>query len=84
MKKKSTGKAFKTAREMDHYLETHDLGEFFVARGKVIKSKTKKINLDLPDPVVHQVDEVAAKIGIARQPLLKMWIHERLKKELTP
>ena len=74
MKKKSTGKAFKTACEMDHYLETHDLGEFFVARGKVIKSKTKKINLD----------EVAAKIGIARQPLLKMWIHERLKKELTP
>lgn len=66
---------------MDAYLETHDLSEVFSSRGKVVRSKIKKINLDLPDLVVNKIDRVAKKIGIPRQPLLKLWIHEKLKEE---
>lgn len=81
MKKKSIDKVFKTAAEMDHYLETHDLGEIFAARGKKIRAKTQKINLDLPEGILQQIDRVARKVGVSRQPLLKIWIHERLKAE---
>lgn len=82
MKKKSTGKIFKSTKEMDDFLETRDLGKLFTSHEKKVRPKTKKVNLDLPGSILEQIDEVAAKIGISRQPLLKMWIHEKLKEEL--
>lgn len=66
---------------MDKYLETHDLSENFSAYGKVVRPKIKKINLDLPYSVIKQIDKIARQIGISRQPLLKFWIHEKLKEE---
>ena len=82
MSKKFSGKKFKTAREMDAALETADLAEEFRKKGAVLKSPLRKINLDLPETVVDQIDGVASRIGISRQPLLKLWIHERLKTEI--
>lgn len=81
MRKKSTRKTFKSAKTMDYYLETADLGRVFEQRGKISRPVTRKVNLDLPGPLLDQIDNVASKIGIARQPLLKMWIHEKLKEE---
>ena len=66
---------------MDQFLETQDLSEEFDQRGVVKKPKMKKINLDLPEDVVERIDTVAQRIGVSRQPLLKIWIHERLKAE---
>ncbi len=83
MKKKSTKKSFKTIREADEYLETHDLSEYFSVHGKAVRPKIKKINLDLPEPIINQIDKIAVQVGISRQPLLKLWIHERLKQELA-
>lgn len=68
---------------MDDFLESQDLGEIFSSRGKVAESKTKKINLDLPEAILEKIDQIAAQIGIARQPLLKMWIHEKIKEEAS-
>ncbi len=83
MKKKFTKKSFKTVREMDEYLETHDLSGYFSVHGKVVRPKIRKINLDLPEPIINQIDKIAVQVGISRQPLLKLWIHERLKQELA-
>ena len=82
MKKKSFSKKFKTEKEMDQFLEEEDLSEAFAKRGVVKKPEMKKINLDLPADLVERIDQIAQKIGIARQPLLKIWIHEKLKAEL--
>lgn len=68
---------------MDHYLEAHELSAAFAAQGKVVQPSIKKINLDLPKLVIDNIDKVARKIGISRQPLIKMWIHEKLNEELT-
>lgn len=81
MKKKFYSKEFKNADEMDRYLETADLSEAFRKYGVVKKPKMKKINLDLPEVTVMQIDLIAQKVGVARQPLIKIWIHERLKTE---
>lgn len=81
MKKNSTTKVFKTTQEMDEYLENTDLGKEFKQGWVLKKPVLKKINLDLPESVVHKIDLIAARMGVSRQPLLKVWIHERLKEE---
>lgn len=83
MKKKSLKRVFKSVKAMDHYLESHDLSKVFVSRGKVSHPKAKKINLDLPPTIVNAIDNIAGQIGIARQPLIKMWIHEKIREELS-
>ena len=81
MKKKSFLKKFKTEAEMDQALESQDLSGAFSAKGVVKRPHIKKINLDLPEEIVLQIDRIAEKMGVSRQPLLKIWIHERLKEE---
>lgn len=83
MKKKSFTREYKTTAEMDKVLESEDLSKDFEERGIVKKPKLKKINLDLPDVTVQQIDRIAAKLGVSRQPLLKIWIHDRLKTEIS-
>lgn len=66
---------------MDQSLESSDLSGDFKKRAIVKKPYIKKINLDLPEGMVEQIDRIAEKVGVSRQPLLKIWIHERLKVE---
>lgn len=83
MKRPSSSRKFSTAREMDRALEAESLAREFAAKGVVKTPSVKKINLDLPEGVVQQIDRIAERIGVSRQPLLRMWIHERLKAEAT-
>lgn len=80
MKKKSS-KKFKTVAEMDQALEDADLATDFETKGVVKNLHLKKINLDLPEWLVQQIDRVAKRLGVSRQPLLKIWIHDRLRVE---
>lgn len=82
MKKKHL-KKFKTASEMDRALEEADLSAEFASKGILKKPHLKKINLDLPEWIIQQIDRIAEKLGVSRQPLLKIWIHERLQMEVS-
>lgn len=82
MKKKSLNKKFKTVKEMDDYLENTDLGKVFAEKGSVVRPSIQKINIDMPTSMLAKIDIIAEKIGISRQPLIKMWIHEKLKEEI--
>lgn len=81
MKKKSSLRKFKNEAEMDMALEAEDLSDDFRQKGIGRKIQMKKINLDLPVSQIQQIDRIADKVGVARQPLLKIWIYERLKEE---
>jgi predicted DNA binding CopG/RHH family protein len=81
-KSRPTTKKYKTVEEMDSSLDKMDLSKLILHTGKVIKPKVKKINLDLPENVVRTIDSIAASIGVSRQPLIKMWIHERIQEEI--
>ena len=78
-----------TAKEFDEKFDRgEDISEhldFSKAKrvGDLKKQPTKKINLDLPQNILNLIDEEANKIGVARQALLKVWIVERLKEELS-
>ncbi len=82
MKKKSFLKKYKTSKEMDEDLEIQDLSEAFLKKGIAKAGRVRKINLDLPEKMIDQIDQIAQKVGVSRQPLLKIWIHERLKEEV--
>jgi hypothetical protein len=82
VKKKSTGKnVFKTAAEMDAYLESEDLGQIFEDYGKVHEPKIKKVNIDLPEWLISQLDLEAKRAGVSRQPLIKLWLIQKLDEE---
>mgnify|MGYP001594860599 CR=1 FL=1 len=81
MKNAPTRRLYKNADEMDKALERADFSRDILARGVVRLVPKKKINLDLPTFVIGQNDRIADRIGVSRQPLIKMWIHERLSSE---
>ncbi|RCV91443.1 type II toxin-antitoxin system BrnA family antitoxin [Vreelandella rituensis] len=46
-----------------------------------VNQEQKRINVDLPAWVVESLDREAARIGVARQSIIKVWLVERLKAE---
>ena len=41
----------------------------------------KRINVDFPSWVVDSLDREAARIGVTRQSIIKVWLVERLQSE---
>ena len=41
----------------------------------------KRINVDFPSWVVKSLDREAARIGVTRQSIIKVWLVERLRAE---
>ena len=41
----------------------------------------KRVNVDFPAWVVESLDREAARIGVTRQSIIKVWLVERLKAE---
>ena len=66
---------------MDAFLDMADLGLEFDKNGKVVKPTFKKINLDLPEWLLEQLDIEAARAGVSRQPLIKIWLIQKLEEE---
>ncbi|WP_404356711.1 type II toxin-antitoxin system BrnA family antitoxin [Methylotuvimicrobium sp. KM1] len=52
-----------------------------LSRGRRVKQISKRINVDFPSWVVESLDREAARIGITRQSIIKVWLVERLKAE---
>jgi predicted DNA binding CopG/RHH family protein len=79
-----------TAKEFDKKFDNNEDITEYLDFSKAMKLKefkkikeTKKINLDIPQNILNFIDQEANKIGVTRQALLKVWIFERLKKELS-
>jgi hypothetical protein len=46
-----------------------------------VNHEQKRINVDFPAWVVESLDREAARIGVTRQSIIKVWLVERLKAE---
>ncbi len=46
-----------------------------------VNQEQKRINVDFPAWVVDSLDREAARIGVTRQSIIKVWLVERLKAE---
>ena len=52
-----------------------------LASARRVNQKQKRINVDFPSWVVESLDREAARIGVTRQSIIKVWLVERLKAE---
>ena len=68
------------AEEIDRrFDEGESVLEFFdTARAYRPGQKTKRVNLDMPQDMIHRLDLQAKRRGVTRQALIKMWLADKL------
>lgn len=74
MKAKDFDKKFEE-NESD-LIEDLDLGTM-----RRVNYESKRINVDFPSWVIESLDREAARVGVTRQSIIKIWLVERLQTE---
>lgn len=61
--------------------EGKDISDFVDwSRARRPGREVRRVNVDFPSWVVEALDREAARLGVTRQALVKMWIAERIEK----
>jgi len=55
-------------------------GQLDLSRARRPELEQKRVNVDFPVWMVHQLDREARRLGVTRQSVIKMWLAERLQK----
>ena len=46
--------------------------------------ETRRVNVGLPQWMIEALDREAARVGVARQAIIKVWLDERLAQRAQP
>ena len=52
-----------------------------LSKGRRVNQAQKRVNVDFPSWVIESLDKEAARIGVTRQSIIKVWLVERLRVE---
>lgn len=66
------------AEDFDLLFEKGDVTPYLDKKSVKVARMIHRINLDLPENLLHQIDDEANRIGVARTALIKVWLAERL------
>ena len=77
MKAKDFDKKFEADQE--DIVEDLDL-----STARRVNQEQKRINVDFPAWVVESLDREAARYGVTRQSIIKVWLVERLQQDGSP
>lgn len=72
------------AKDFDHKFDegVEDLvDDLDLSTARRVNQTQKRINVDFPSWVVDSLDREAARIGVTRQSIIKVWLVERIKAE---
>ena len=69
------------ASDFDTAFEKGDVTEHLDLKSVKARYPTQRISIDFPKNILEEVDMEAAKIGVTRTSLIKMWIAEHLIKQ---
>ena len=72
VKAKDLDKKFDAGEDITQYLD--------VLKARRPKQEQKRVNVDFPLWMIHQLDKEAKRLGVPRQSIIKVWVAERLKK----
>ena len=72
MKAKEFDKRFDDGKDITKYLD--------VSKASRPEQEQKRVNVDFPLWMVHELDKEAKRLGVPRQSIIKVWVAERLKK----
>lgn len=57
------------------------IDDLVLSTARRVNQEQKRINVDFPAWVVESLDREAARIGVTRQSIIKVWLVERLQAE---
>ncbi|MCL2332336.1 MAG: CopG family transcriptional regulator [Actinomycetia bacterium] len=75
MRAREFDKKFDEGKDVSSYLE--------VASARQPNQESKRVNVDFPLWMVESLDTEARRIGVTRQSVIKVWIAERLKQQVS-
>jgi len=70
------------AKDLDKKFDTGENITGFLNLAKTTRpgQEQKRVNVDFPVWMIHQLDREAKRLGVPRQSIIKIWIAERLEK----
>ena len=72
MKAEEFDKRFDSGEDITKYLD--------MSGSKRPGHSTKRLNVDFPIWMKKSLDEIASRVGVPRQSIIKVWVAERLEK----
>uniref|UniRef100_A0A831XE85 CopG family transcriptional regulator n=1 Tax=Geobacter metallireducens TaxID=28232 RepID=A0A831XE85_GEOME len=72
MKAKEFEKKFEEGEDITQFLD--------LSRARRPEQEQKRVNVDFPLWMIHELDKEAKRLGVPRQSIIKVWVAERLKK----
>lgn len=75
MKAKNLDKIFDEGKDISRYLD--------ISKSRRPGQDQKRVNVDFPIWMIHSLDKEAKRLGVPRQSIIKIWVAERLEKELV-
>ena len=75
MKAKDIDKIFDEGKDISKYLD--------FSKARRSEQEQKRVNVDFPVWMIHSLDKEAKRLGVPRQSIIKIWIAERLEKEIV-
>jgi hypothetical protein len=71
------------AKELDRKFDRgEDVSKFLdLTRTRRPNREQRRINVDIPEWMIHGLDQEADRLGVTRQSIIKVWISERLKQK---
>ena len=76
--KTSSRKKIKASEFDKLFDEGKDVSNYLDLKGAKMEHPTHRINIDIPEEMLLQIDKEATRIGVPRTSLLKLWIAERV------
>ena len=71
------------AAEFDKAFEEGNVSGYLDKKKAKAYNTIQRINVDIPKEMLHNVDQEAARIGVPRTSLIKMWIADHLGRLTT-
>jgi hypothetical protein len=70
------------AKEFEHKFDhNEDISMYLdVSKAHRPEQTQKRVNVDFPLWMIHELDKEAKRLGVPRQSIIKVWVSERLKK----
>ena len=68
-------------KELDKAFDEGDVLEHFDVSSAKVRYPTQRLSIDFPKHILKELDEEAAKTGVTRTSLIKIWVAERLEQK---
>ncbi|CAA0081154.1 Uncharacterised protein [Zhongshania aliphaticivorans] len=64
--------------------ETDILDDLDLSTAKRTNQASRRVNVDFPEWMINSLDMEAARLGVTRQSIIKVWLAERLDNSSQP